>query len=96
MTVRHNRYNNEARWTERRENICGKVVSERTCSIQLGVTGFLFCVDMPDDVVGETDHFVACSFSHLGESFCLGLILERIAWEVDAYGIQLASEKVAL
>jgi hypothetical protein len=40
---------------------------------------------VPDDVVGETDDLVAGSFGHLGETFCLGLIFERVAGEIDAW-----------
>lgn len=40
---------------------------------------------MPDDVVGQTNDLVASSLGHLSEAFCLGLVLESVAWEIDAW-----------
>lgn len=58
------------------------------CLVCLSVTEvstFLFSVDMPDHIVGETDHLVPGSFSHLGESLRLCLVLESVGWEVYTY-----------
>jgi hypothetical protein len=38
---------------------------------------------MPDNVVGKTNHLVACAFGHLGESFGLCLVFKGIRREVD-------------
>lgn len=40
---------------------------------------------MPDDVVREAVYFVTGSLGHLREAFGLGLVLERIAGEIDAW-----------
>lgn len=50
----------------------------------LSVAGFLVCVFVPDNVVRETIHLVACTFGHLGEAFSLGLVFEGVGREVDA------------
>ena len=47
------------------------------------IAPFFFRVDMPDDVVRETDDLIACSFRHLGESLCFGLVLEGVTGEID-------------
>lgn len=46
---------------------------------------FLLRVDVPDDVVREPDDLVARSFGHLGETLCLGLVLECVAGEIDSW-----------
>ena len=43
----------------------------------------LFGIDVPDDVVGETDDLVTGSLGHLGKTLGLGLVLESVAGEVD-------------
>lgn len=48
------------------------------------VTGLLFGVDMPDNVVGQTVHSVSCALRHPGESFRLGLVLKGVGGEVDS------------
>lgn len=58
---------------------------EKTCIAGLCVSWLFFCVNMPDDVVGQTDNFVSRSLGHLRKTFCFGLVLERVAWEVDTY-----------
>lgn len=45
----------------------------------------LICVDVPDDVVGESIDTVAGAFGHLREAFRLRLVLESVAWKVDAW-----------
>lgn len=50
----------------------------------LSVAGFLFGVDMPNNVIGKTVDFVAGTFGHFSKSLCLGLVLKSIAGEVDA------------
>lgn len=50
----------------------------------LGVASLLLRVNVPDNVVWKTVDSVASTFGHLGESFCLSLVLEGVAGEVDA------------
>ena len=50
---------------------------------------------MPDHVVGQTKDAVAGALGHLGEAFCLGLVLEGVAWKVDAYLAQKVSTECA-
>jgi hypothetical protein len=50
----------------------------------LRISGFLFRVDMPDNIIWQPVNAVASSFGHFGESFGLGLVLEGIARKVDA------------
>ena len=94
MAIRDNQYRVEYMRAGRCKVVCEKLVSKGSSFIRSSVARLLFCIDMPDDIVGETNHFVACSFGHFGESFGLGLILERITWEVDAYRAMLVSIKV--
>ena len=54
-------------------------------------TGYLCCiarllirVDMPNNIVRETNNLVAGSFCHFGKTFGLCLILKCICWEVDS------------
>lgn len=54
----------------------------------LCVSWLLVRVDVPDDVVGQAVNSVAGSLGHLGETFCLGLVLEGVAWEVDACAVR--------
>jgi hypothetical protein len=42
-------------------------------------------VNMPNDVVRETNNLVSGALGHLGESFSLGLIFKGVTGEVDAY-----------
>jgi hypothetical protein len=58
--------------------------------MHLCVAGLLVGVNMPDDVVRETNDFVSGALGHLCETFCLGLVLEGVAREVDAYQIMSA------
>lgn len=51
----------------------------------LGVSGLLIRVNMPYDVVRQAVYAVACRLGHLGEAFGFGLVLEWVAWEVDAW-----------
>lgn len=53
--------------------------------VNLCVSALLGRVNVPDNIVGETIDSVACSLGHFGKSFGLGLILEGISREVDAY-----------
>ena len=78
---------------KRRQNVWGQFAPGKACSVQLCVAGFLLRVDMPYDVVGETDYLVTSSLSHFGESLRLGLIFKCITWEVDACRIQSVSWK---
>jgi len=50
----------------------------------LCVTALLIGVDVPDDVVGQAVDAVPGALGHLGEAFCLGLVLEGVAREVDS------------
>lgn len=49
---------------------------------------------MPNDIVGETNDFVARSFGHFGESFGLSLVFKGITGEVDAFGAGLVSNQI--
>lgn len=49
-----------------------------------GVARLLIRVNVPDDIVGQSEHAVARALRHLGEAFCLGLVLECVGGEVDA------------
>ena len=51
-----------------------------------GIAGLLVRVDVPDDVVGQAEDFVARALGHLCESFGFGLVLECVTREVDAWG----------
>ena len=44
----------------------------------------LFCVNVPYDVIRQPNDLIPCPLCHFGKSFCLRLILERIAREIDA------------
>lgn len=57
-----------------------------------GVTGLLFGVDMPDDVVWKSDNLITSSFSHFRKAFSFGLIFERIRWKVDTCSHKLISK----
>ena len=48
------------------------------------IPSFLFRINVPDDVVWQTNYLVTGSFRHLGEPFRFGLIFERVRWEIDA------------
>ena len=54
------------------------------------VAGLLVLVDVPDDVVWQAVHAVARAAGHLGEALRLGLVLERVRGEVDAWVYVLA------
>lgn len=49
------------------------------------VAGLLVRVDVPDHVVGQTNDLVAGTLGHFSEALSLGLVLERVGGEVDAY-----------
>lgn len=56
------------------------------CLVRLAiaqVARLLIRVDVPHDVVGQTDDLVAGTLRHLGESFGLGLVLKRVRGEID-------------
>jgi hypothetical protein len=61
-------------------------VETNLCRPALEVTGLLIRVDMPHDVVRQTDDLVASTLRHLCEAFGFGLVLKRVAREVDACG----------
>lgn len=65
---------------ESRGGIEGAVYSP----LALCVSGLLVRVNVPYDVVGQTPDPVSCALGHLRETFCLCLVFEGIAWEVDA------------
>lgn len=60
---------------------CGK----ETGVTRLCITGLLLGVDVPDNIVGQTKDFVSRPLGHFGETFGLGLVLEGVTREVDAY-----------
>lgn len=43
----------------------------------------------PNNVVRQTNYLVACPLCHFREAFSLGLVLERVAWKINAYTIPL-------
>ena len=49
------------------------------------IPGLLIGIDVPDDVIRETDDLIPGSLGHLGKALCLGLVLERVAGEVDTF-----------
>lgn len=49
------------------------------------VSRLLLSIDMPDDVIRQTDNSVTGTLGHLSKSFRLGLVLEGVAWEVDSW-----------
>jgi hypothetical protein len=49
------------------------------------VAGLLVLIDVPHDVIGQPVHAVAGAPRHLGEALRLGLVFERVAWEVYAW-----------
>lgn len=53
-------------------------------SAALSVAGLLVSVSVPYDVIGQAVHFLACALGHLGEAFCLGLVLEGVRGEINA------------
>lgn len=59
-------------------------------ALGLCVARLLVRVDMPDNVVGQSDDLVSCPLRHLRESFCFGLVLESITWEVDTLQIRIS------
>lgn len=48
------------------------------------VSGLLLSVNVPYDVVGQTDDTVTGALGHLGKALCLGLVLEGVTREVDS------------
>lgn len=40
---------------------------------------------MPDHVIGQAEDLVSCPLGHFGEAFRFGLILERVAGEIDSW-----------
>jgi hypothetical protein len=53
--------------------------------VNLCVSGLLFGVDMPYDIVRQTNDFVTSSLGHFGKAFRLGLVFESVAREIDAF-----------
>jgi hypothetical protein len=64
----------------------GKVKNEEESKYQhaLRITGLLVGIDMPNNVIWQTNYFISRPLSHLRESFRLSLILKCVAWEVDS------------
>jgi len=48
------------------------------------VSRLLLSVDVPNNVVGQTNNTVAGTLGHFGEAFCFRLVLEGVAREVDS------------
>lgn len=71
-----------------------KIQSGKPRENHLRVPGLLVRVDVPDDVIRQSVYSVACSLGHLGEAFCLGLVLEGIAWKIDTCFWGLASVRI--
>lgn len=70
-----------AHWNDVRCNILGLV---RLAISQ--VAGLLVRVNVPDNIVGQTNDLVAGTLGHLGEALGFGLVLESVCGEVDTYG----------
>lgn len=49
------------------------------------VACLLFCVNVPDDIVGKALDRVASALGHLSEALGLGLVFERVSREVDTF-----------
>jgi hypothetical protein len=58
---------------------------EGNVSSHLGVPGLLFGIDMPYNIVRQSNNLVARSFSHFGKALGFGLVLESVTREVDAW-----------
>lgn len=67
----------------------GSSIIPRPAACALCVAGLLLGVNVPDHIVGETVDAVAGALGHLGEALGLGLVLESIAGEVDAWGLSV-------
>lgn len=70
--------------------------ARNSCLVRLAiaqVARLLVSVDVPDDVVGQSDDLVAGTLSHLGESFCFGLVLKGIRGEVDAGSVDIGLDE---
>ena len=52
-------------------------------TVGLCLAALLGGVDVPDNVVGKANDFVACPLRHFSETFRLGLVLECVAGKVD-------------
>lgn len=48
---------------------------------------------MPYNVVWQANDLVTCSLGHLTETFCLGLVLESVAWEVDTGSVNIGLDE---
>lgn len=57
------------------------------------VARLLVCINVPDHVVGQSDHLVSSALGHTSEAFCLGLVLERVSGEVDAGAVDIGLDK---
>lgn len=44
---------------------------------------------MPNDVIRQSPYPIPCSLRHLSKSFRLGLVLEGIAWEINARSVHV-------
>jgi len=52
---------------------------------RLGVSGLLFGIDMPYNVVRQSNDLVTRSFGHFGKALSFGLVFESVTREVDAW-----------
>lgn len=57
------------------------------------VSGFLFSVDVPHDVIRKTVDFIPCPLRHFGETLGFGLVLKRVTWEVDAGAVDVGLDQ---
>jgi hypothetical protein len=53
-------------------------------SAALSVARLLVGVSVPNNVVGQAEHLLACTSGHLCEAFRLGLVLEGVRGEINA------------
>lgn len=65
-------------------------------SFPLSITGLLFGVNVPHDVIGKTIDTVAGALGHFGETLCFGLVFEGVAGEIDAFLMLVSREVVKM
>lgn len=57
------------------------------------VTRLLVSVDVPYDIIGQSDDLIASTLSHLGESFRLSLVLKGVCGEINARSVDVGLDE---
>ena len=65
--------------------IADKVNTQTTGDLSSRVAALLVCVNVPHDVIRQTEDAISGSFGHLCEAFSFGLVLKRVAGKIDTY-----------